>query len=118
MHARTLEQLDARGLADDLEGRGQTLDRLNLFGRLAVRLDTLPSRFNHLLVIPQYEVEKVLERRAVEAGVRFRYETEVTAIDQGQRQEQGQGQEQDQGEGPGPGVVTVRVRTADGGRSG
>lgn len=109
VHARTLEQLDARGLADDLEGRGQTLDRLNLFGRLAVRLDTLPSRFNHLLVIPQYEVEKVLERRAVEAGVRFRYETEVTAIDQGQGQGQGQG------EGPGPGVVTVRVRTADGG---
>jgi 2-polyprenyl-6-methoxyphenol hydroxylase-like FAD-dependent oxidoreductase len=131
VHARTLEQLDARGLADDLAAKGQTLDRLNLFGRLSVRLDTLPSRFNHLLVIPQYEVEKTLEWRAVEAGVRFRYETEVTAIDQGQGQGQGQGQDQDQGQGqrqgqgreqepgqgpgPGPGAVAVHVRTADGG---
>ncbi|MET8448320.1 FAD-dependent monooxygenase [Streptomyces sp. NPDC005209] len=82
LHARTLEQLDARGLADDLEAVGQPLDRLRLFGRLTVALDTLPSRFNHLLVLPQYEVEKVLERRAVEAGVDFRYESEVTGLAQ------------------------------------
>lgn len=82
VHARTLEQLDARGLADELVARGRTLDRIQLFGRLTVRLDTLPSRFNHVLVIPQYEVEEVLERRAVEAGVRFRYEAEVTGVRQ------------------------------------
>ncbi|MEU3788928.1 FAD-dependent monooxygenase [Streptomyces fructofermentans] len=80
LHARTLEQLDARGLADELEAKGQTLDRLGLFTRLTIDLGTLPSRFNHLLVLPQYEVEKVLERRAVAAGVRFRYETEVTGL--------------------------------------
>ncbi|WP_328693314.1 FAD-dependent monooxygenase [Streptomyces phaeochromogenes] len=80
LHARTLEQLDARGLADELESKGQTLDRLRLFSRLTVDLTTLPSRFNHLLVLPQYEVERVLERRAVEAGVRFAYETEVTGL--------------------------------------
>jgi 2-polyprenyl-6-methoxyphenol hydroxylase-like FAD-dependent oxidoreductase len=80
LHARTLEQLDARGLADELEAKGQTLDRLRLFTRLTVDLATLPSRFNHLLVLPQYEVEKALERRAVEAGVRFAYETEVTGL--------------------------------------
>ena len=82
LHARTLEQLDARALADDLEAVGQSLDRLRLFGRLTVELGTLPSRFNHLLVIPQYEVEKVLERRAVEAGVEFRYEAEVAGVTQ------------------------------------
>ncbi|UXY27612.1 FAD-dependent monooxygenase [Streptomyces sp. HUAS TT20] len=80
LHARTLEQLDARGLADDLEAAGQPLDRLALFGRLTIDLDTLPSRFNHLLVLPQYEVEKALERRAVEAGVDFRHETELTGL--------------------------------------
>lgn len=80
LHARTLEQLDARGLADDLEAVGQPLDRLRLFGRLTIDLDPLPSRFNHLLVLPQYEVEKALERRAVEAGVDFRYETELTGL--------------------------------------
>ncbi|GHH84420.1 FAD-dependent monooxygenase [Streptomyces capitiformicae] len=82
LHARSLEQLDARGLADELEAKGRKLDRLRLFSHLTVRLDTLPSRFNHLLVLPQYEVEEALERRAVEAGVRFRYDTEVTGADQ------------------------------------
>ncbi|RRR68564.1 FAD-dependent monooxygenase, partial [Streptomyces sp. RP5T] len=82
LHARTLEQLDARGLADGLEAVGQRLDRLRLFGSLTIGLDTLPSRFNHLLVLPQYEVEKALERRAVEAGVDFRYETGVTGLSQ------------------------------------
>ncbi|WP_460065724.1 FAD-dependent monooxygenase [Streptomyces sp. YKOK-I1] len=82
LHARTLEQLDARGLADEVEQAGRPLDRLRLFGRLTIALDTLPSRFNHLLVIPQYEVEKALLRRATEAGVAFRYETEVTGLAQ------------------------------------
>lgn len=82
LHARTLEQLDARALADDTEAVGQPLDRLRLFGDLTVDLGTLPSRFNHLLVLAQYEVEKVLERRAVAAGVDFRHETEVTGLSQ------------------------------------
>lgn len=96
LHARTLEQLDARALADGLEALGQRLDKLRLFGHLTIDLDDLPSRFNHLLVLPQYEVEKALERRAVEAGVDFRYETEVTGLSQ---------------DGTG---VTVEVRGADG----
>ncbi|MFC8432534.1 FAD-dependent monooxygenase [Streptomyces sp. NPDC057253] len=96
LHARTLEQLDARGLADGLEALGQRLDKLRLFGSLTIDLADLPSRFNHLLVLPQYEVEKALERRAVEAGVDFRYETEVTGL----------GQDAD--------GVTVGVRTSDG----
>ncbi|MFD3580633.1 FAD-dependent monooxygenase [Streptomyces sp. NPDC058644] len=82
LHARTLEQLDARGLADELEAKGKALDRLRLFGRLEVGLDKLPSRYNHLLVLPQYEVERVLERRAIAAGVDFRYESEVTGLTQ------------------------------------
>ncbi|MGC0340702.1 FAD-dependent monooxygenase [Streptomyces sp. SLBN-8D4] len=96
LHARTLEQLDARGLADDLEAAGQRLDKLRLFGDLTIGLDTLPSRFHHLLVLPQYEVEKALERRAVEAGVDFRYETEVTGLSQDEN------------------GVTVRVKGPDG----
>ncbi|WP_217169920.1 FAD-dependent monooxygenase [Streptomyces sp. AC512_CC834] len=102
LHARTLEQLDARALADGLEAVGRPLDRLRLFGSLTVDLATLPSRFRHLLVLPQYEVEKVLERRAVEAGVEFRYETETTGV----RQDI----EKDSTEGG----VTVEVRGPDG----
>ncbi|MGW5124841.1 FAD-dependent monooxygenase [Streptomyces sp. NPDC004069] len=82
LHARTLEQLDARDLADGLESVGRSLTRLRLFGRLGIDLSALPSRFNHVLVLPQYEVEEALERRAVKAGVDFRYETEVTGLAQ------------------------------------
>ncbi|MFF7183977.1 FAD-dependent monooxygenase [Streptomyces sp. NPDC008222] len=80
VHARTLEQLDARGLADELEARGRALSEFRLFGRLSIRLSRLRSRFNHVLVVPQYEVEQVLERRAAQAGVRFVYDTEVTGL--------------------------------------
>ncbi|MFF0969591.1 FAD-dependent monooxygenase [Streptomyces sp. NPDC003703] len=82
LHARTLEQLDARALADELEAIGRPLDRLDLFGRLSLDLTALPTRFRHVLVLPQYEVEKVLERRAAENGVDFRHETEVTGLSQ------------------------------------
>ncbi|WP_369222766.1 FAD-dependent monooxygenase [Streptomyces sp. R39] len=82
LHARALEQLDARGLADQLEAVGRPLGRLNLFNGLSLDLGTLPSRFRHVLVLPQYEVEKVLERRAAEAGVDFRNECEVTGLTQ------------------------------------
>ncbi|PZG82158.1 FAD-dependent oxidoreductase [Streptomyces sp. NTH33] len=95
LHARTLEQLDARDLADGLEAAGRPLDRLQFFGRLAIDLGDLPSRFHHVLVLPQYEVEGALERRAAKAGVDFRYETEVTGLTQ-------------DADG-----VTVRVRTPD-----
>ncbi|GHJ37578.1 FAD-dependent monooxygenase [Streptomyces sp. TS71-3] len=107
LHARSLEQLDARAvpatpacepgegpagpsgptapsssLADELVAKGRPVESLRLFSRLTVRLDTLPSRFNFLLVVPQYEVEAALRRRAVAAGVRFAHETEVTGLDQ------------------------------------
>ncbi|MEU9557523.1 FAD-dependent monooxygenase [Streptomyces fumanus] len=81
LHARSMEQLDARGLAEPLEAVGRPLDQLRFFG-LSLDFAALPSRFNHVLVLPQYEVEKVLRERAVEAGVEFRYDTEVTGLSQ------------------------------------
>ncbi|MDN3295602.1 FAD-dependent monooxygenase [Streptomyces ficellus] len=82
VHARTLELLDARGLADELVKQGTPIDRLRLFGRLSLDLSRLRSRFPFLLVTPQYEVEHLLERRAVSAGADFRYGTELRALHQ------------------------------------
>ncbi|MGP4010795.1 FAD-dependent monooxygenase [Streptomyces sp. 4N124] len=82
VHARTLEQLDARGLADPLLATGDTITGLRLFRRLSLDLSTLPSRFPFLLITPQYEVERLLERRAREAGVEFVYENEVVGLRQ------------------------------------
>ncbi|MFE5907750.1 FAD-dependent monooxygenase [Streptomyces wedmorensis] len=82
VHARTLEQLDARGLADELLATGTTLTHMRLFSRLDLDLTRLDTRFNHLLVTPQYEVERLLERRAATAGVTFRYDTELRGLHQ------------------------------------
>ncbi|MFD5395641.1 FAD-dependent monooxygenase [Streptomyces sp. NPDC127097] len=96
VHARTLEQLDARGLADELVAGGHPLSGLRLFGRATIDPTQLRSRFPFVLVTPQFEVERVLERRARRAGVSFRHDSEVLGLDQ-------------DAEG-----VTVRFRTAEG----
>ncbi|WP_079145513.1 FAD-dependent oxidoreductase [Streptomyces lydicus] len=82
VHARTLEQLDARGLADELVAGGHPITRLSLFGRADVHPSQLPSRFPFVLVTPQFEVERLLDRRARKAGVVFRYDSEVTGLEQ------------------------------------
>ncbi|GES33001.1 FAD-dependent oxidoreductase [Streptomyces angustmyceticus] len=82
VHARTLEQLDARGLADELVAGGHRLAALRLFGDAAFDATRLRSRFPFVLITPQFEVERLLERRARRAGVAFRYEAEVLGLDQ------------------------------------
>ncbi|MFD6177597.1 MULTISPECIES: FAD-dependent monooxygenase [unclassified Isoptericola] len=82
VHARSLEALDARGLVDELLTTGRVVRGLRVFGRVDVRLDALPGRFPFVLVTPQYEVERLLRRRAEAAGVRFRHDVEVTGLAQ------------------------------------
>lgn len=80
VHARTLEQLDMRGLADGLVARGTTVEEFRLFGAVSVNLGALPSRYPFLLVTPQYEVERALLARAEDAGARIRRGTTVTGL--------------------------------------
>ncbi|MEI5006882.1 FAD-dependent monooxygenase [Streptomyces sp. PmtA] len=82
VHARTLELLDARDLADELVARGTPITGLRLFRRLSLDLSRLASRFPYLLIAPQYEVERLLERRARVAGADFRYGTELRGLRQ------------------------------------
>ncbi|MEV4947582.1 FAD-dependent monooxygenase [Streptomyces sp. NPDC053755] len=82
VHARTLELLDARGLADDLVATGSRVTRMRLFRRLTFDLSRLPSRFPYLLVTPQYEVEKLLTQRALSTGVDVRHDTELRGLTQ------------------------------------
>ncbi|MGW1870341.1 FAD-dependent monooxygenase [Streptomyces mauvecolor] len=97
VHARTLEMLDARGLADELVKRGRVMEQMNMFGRLTLDLTRLRTRFPYVLIAPQYEVEQLLERRALSEGVQFRYGTELLNLRQ-------------DGEG-----VTAELRGEDGG---
>ncbi|MDK0520188.1 FAD-dependent monooxygenase [Streptomyces sp. ML-6] len=99
VHARTLELLDNRGLADELIKTGTPITSLRFFGALSIDLSRLRTRFPFVLITPQYEVEHLLERRARAAGVRFRYETELTGLHQDAE------------------AVTAELREPDGGRS-
>ncbi|MFC9977130.1 FAD-dependent monooxygenase [Spirillospora sp. NPDC127200] len=96
VHARTLELLDQRGVADALLRTGERVRMLRLFGGAVLDLSRLPSRHRYVLVTPQYETERVLEERAVAAGAEIMRGTEVTGL------------EQDSG------GVTLRARAADG----
>ena len=82
VHARTLEQLDARGLADEIVAAGAPVQRLRLFDHLQINLATLPTRFPYLLITPQYNVERALEKHAIAAGARIVRDAEVTALRQ------------------------------------
>jgi 2-polyprenyl-6-methoxyphenol hydroxylase-like FAD-dependent oxidoreductase len=82
VHARTLEELDARGVADELVASGTPVAEFRLFASAALDLSQLPSRFPYLLVTPQYETERVLEERAKRMGAEVRYGSEVTGLTQ------------------------------------
>ena len=82
VYARTLEQLDVRGAADELVALGTPLAELRLFAGAALDLSRLPSRFPYLLVAPQYQTERVLEERAARVGADVRYGSEVTGLTQ------------------------------------
>jgi 2-polyprenyl-6-methoxyphenol hydroxylase-like FAD-dependent oxidoreductase len=96
VHARTLEELDARGVADELIATGRKVSELRFLGNAALNLSRLPSRFAYVLVTPQYETERVLAERAVRLGADLRYGSEVTGL------------------ASGPDAVEVQVREPDG----
>ncbi|MER5563841.1 FAD-dependent oxidoreductase [Streptomyces sp. NPDC002506] len=82
VHARTLEALDARGLAEELIKRGTPIEQMDMFGHVTLDMTRLRSRFPFLLISPQYEVEQLLERRAVAEGVQFCYGARLLSLRQ------------------------------------
>ncbi|MBW8798215.1 MAG: FAD-dependent monooxygenase [Streptomyces sp.] len=79
VHARTMEQLDARGLADDLLLTGLRNPVLQF---LRIDLSHLPTRYPHVLVTPQYNTERLLLARALDHGVHIMRAHEVTGLQQ------------------------------------
>ncbi|MBA4747226.1 MAG: FAD-dependent monooxygenase [Sphingopyxis sp.] len=72
VHAHTLEALDQLGVVDELRQQGLLLDRFTFRdrGRELTRVEfaDLPSRFPHLLMIPQNITEEILENRLLALG--------------------------------------------------
>jgi len=82
VHARTLELLDARGMAQDLFPRGVPVYELAPPGGSTIDLRDLPGRYAMLLIVPQSGTEQVLEARADELGVPIARGTEVVGLAQ------------------------------------
>lgn len=80
VHARTLELLDARGMADDLMPRGVPVYEIAPPGGATVDLGELPSHMAMLLIVPQSGTEMVLQKRVDELGVRVDRGAEVAAL--------------------------------------
>jgi 2-polyprenyl-6-methoxyphenol hydroxylase-like FAD-dependent oxidoreductase len=82
VHARTLELLDARGLADQLVARGNRVTSVSPTPGATLDLSTIASRFPMLLIVPQSGTEKILEDRVRELGVPITYGANVVGLDQ------------------------------------
>ncbi len=82
VHARTMEELEIRGLAGELARTGTPIRVLRLFDRVRIDLSRLPSEYGSLLITPQYETERVLQQRADALGVRIVRGAEVTGLTQ------------------------------------
>jgi 2-polyprenyl-6-methoxyphenol hydroxylase-like FAD-dependent oxidoreductase len=82
VHARTLELLDARGMADDLVARGVPVREIAPAPGAVANLGELPSRYPMILIAPQSGTELVLEKRVAALGVEIAYGVEVTGITQ------------------------------------
>ena len=82
VHARTLELLDARGMADELLPRGRRVYEIAPPGGTTMDLRDLYSRFAMLLIVPQSGTEMVLQARADELGVLINRGAKVVGLTQ------------------------------------
>lgn len=70
LHARTLEALDLRGLADTFLATGNTIRRVRVnLGRSLVDLNKLDTRYGQMQILPQSTTELLLEEQCNELGV-------------------------------------------------
>jgi 2-polyprenyl-6-methoxyphenol hydroxylase-like FAD-dependent oxidoreductase len=82
VHARTMEELAIRGLADALAKTGTPVRALRLFDSVRIDLGRLPSEYGSLLITPQYETERVLQERLDRLGVPVVRGAEVVGLAQ------------------------------------
>jgi 2-polyprenyl-6-methoxyphenol hydroxylase-like FAD-dependent oxidoreductase len=81
LHARTIEVLDHRGVADRFLAEGKVM-QIQGFGRIPEDISDFPTRHNYGLAIPQIQTERLLETWVQELGVPTMREREVTAFTQ------------------------------------
>jgi 3-(3-hydroxy-phenyl)propionate hydroxylase len=79
LHARTIELLDQRGIAERFFAEGQTVQALG-FADIRLDLTAFPTRHPYTLAIGQGQVERILLGWVEELGVEVRRPLEVTGV--------------------------------------
>jgi 3-(3-hydroxy-phenyl)propionate hydroxylase len=81
LHARTIEVLDQRGVADRFLEEGNAM-QIQGFGRIPLDISDFPSRHNYGLALPQIQTERLLATWIQQLGVPTRRECEVSGFTQ------------------------------------
>jgi 3-(3-hydroxy-phenyl)propionate hydroxylase len=81
LHARTIEVLDQRGIADRFLSEGQAA-QLQSFARIPLDISDFPTRHNYGLALLQSHFERILAAWVSELGVPIARELEVTSFAQ------------------------------------
>jgi 3-(3-hydroxy-phenyl)propionate hydroxylase len=79
LHARTIEVLDQRGIAERFISEGQTFPAV-AFGGIPLDVSDLPTRHNYLLALWQSAFEPILARWVEGLGVPIRRALEVVGF--------------------------------------
>jgi 2-polyprenyl-6-methoxyphenol hydroxylase-like FAD-dependent oxidoreductase len=86
VQARTLEALDAMGIADRFVDAGRKIHGMNVYSDGArivhVSLDDIDSPYSYTLSLPQSETERLLAERLAELGGRVEREVKLVALAQ------------------------------------
>lgn len=78
-HARTIEVLDQRGIADRFLSRGQTV-QVCTFGTTSLDLSDFPTRHPYTLALWQNEIEQIMAEWIAELPVHSYYGRDVTGF--------------------------------------
>jgi len=81
LHARTIEVLDQRGIADRFVSQGQVYEVVR-FGMSSLKISDFPSRHNYTLGLSQKHIERILAGWVDELGVSIYRGREVTGLAQ------------------------------------
>ncbi len=81
LHARTVEVLDQRGIAERFVSQGQP-GQVTSFGWIPLDISGLPSRHGYVLALWQTHIERLLAEWVHELGVPIRYGRQVTGFAQ------------------------------------
>lgn len=86
VHPHTVEMLESLGIVDELHAAGMPLQRFVVRDRdealLRIGFEQLPSKYRHILMIPQPRTESILESLLREMGGEVERNTKAIAVHQ------------------------------------